>query len=102
MGKSIDLPGLKGDLAKQYAGSRRNPAPRLIGSMSLQLAIPWRVGLHQSPPPLHQPRITLKSNPKSDNQNPANGELSKPKLSHTRGSPHRVTKARLLQSHLTA
>ncbi len=28
--------------------------------MSLQLAIPWRVGLHQSPPPLRQPRIILK------------------------------------------
>jgi hypothetical protein len=30
-------------------------APSLIVLMSLQPAIPWRVGLHQSPPPLHQP-----------------------------------------------
>ena len=29
--------------------------PALIGTMSFQLAIPWRVALPQSPPPLHQP-----------------------------------------------
>ena len=28
--------------------------PALIGTMSFQLAIPWRVALPQSPPPLHQ------------------------------------------------
>jgi hypothetical protein len=27
--------------------------------MSLRLAIPWRVGLHQSPPPLRQPTTIL-------------------------------------------
>jgi len=31
------------------------PTPPLIVWMSFRLAIPWRVGLHQSPPPLHQP-----------------------------------------------
>ena len=41
-------------------GSRPKPAPRTIVSMSLRLVIPWRVGLHQSPPPLHQPRTILK------------------------------------------
>ena len=30
-------------------------APSLIVLMSLRPVIPWRVGLHQSPPPLHQP-----------------------------------------------
>ena len=30
-------------------------APSLIVLMSLQPAVPWRVGLHQSLPPLHQP-----------------------------------------------
>ncbi len=30
-------------------------APGPIVLMSLRPAIPWRVGLHQSPPPLHQP-----------------------------------------------
>jgi hypothetical protein len=37
---------------------RRGPSrlrPRSIVLMSLRPAIPWRVGLHQSPPPLHQP-----------------------------------------------
>ncbi len=33
------------------------PAP--LDSMSLQLVIPWRVALQQSPPPLHQPVATL-------------------------------------------
>jgi hypothetical protein len=30
-------------------------APGFIVLMSLRPAIPWRVGLHQSPPPLYQP-----------------------------------------------
>ena len=33
--------------------------PSLIHLMSLQLVIPWRVALQQSPPPLHQPAATL-------------------------------------------
>ena len=33
------------------------PAP--FDSMSLQLVIPWRVALQQSPPPLHQLAATL-------------------------------------------
>jgi hypothetical protein len=37
-----------------------DPAPPTIVSMSLRPVIPWRVGFHQSPPPLHQPRIILK------------------------------------------
>ena len=35
--------------------SRFRLRPGLIVLMSLRPAIPWRVGLHQSPPPLHQP-----------------------------------------------
>jgi len=34
--------------------------PGPSSSMSLRPVIPRRVGLHQSPPPLHQPRIILK------------------------------------------
>jgi hypothetical protein len=37
----------------QRAGSGF-PPPALIGCDELQLVIPWRVGLHQSPPPLPQ------------------------------------------------
>ena len=33
--------------------------PARLDSMSLQLAIPWRVALQQSPPPLHQLAATL-------------------------------------------
>jgi len=47
MGKSI---------ARCKSGSGlHTTAPGLIGTMSFQLAIPWRVALPQSPPPLHQP-----------------------------------------------
>src|SRR5205823_11602922 len=37
-------------------GSSRQATPRLIASMSLQLVIPGRVALQQSPLVLHQPR----------------------------------------------
>jgi hypothetical protein len=36
-------------------GGPRRTARGLIGTMSFQLAIPWRVALPQSPPPLRQP-----------------------------------------------
>src|ERR1700710_1130194 len=42
-------------------------APRTIVLMSLRPAIPRRVGLHQSPPPLHQPVSML--NPPAENVN---------------------------------
>ena len=47
MGKSIDHGNGAAGLEKE-AGSRFRSTPQLIRSMSLQLAIPWRVGLHQS------------------------------------------------------
>jgi len=53
MGKCIDAI----ERRNEEMGSRNNPAPHLIPSMSLQLNIPWRVGLHQSPPPLRQPGL---------------------------------------------
>ena len=37
-------------------GAVRGPLRGLIVSMSFRLAIPWRVALQQSPPPLRQPR----------------------------------------------
>ncbi len=40
--------------------TRPKERARLIVSMSLRPAIPRRVGLHQSPPPLHRPTIILK------------------------------------------
>jgi hypothetical protein len=41
---------------RENAGSRSSSLPpALIGLDEFQLAIPWRGGLHQSPPPLHQP-----------------------------------------------
>ena len=42
-------------------------APCLIVLMSLRPAIPWQVGLHQSPPPLYQPISML--NPSAETVN---------------------------------
>jgi hypothetical protein len=51
MGKSIDPM-----LAGERQGQRRQSLPQhSSASISFQLAIPWRVGLHQILPPLHQP-----------------------------------------------
>jgi hypothetical protein len=42
-----------GSTTERLKGNRPKPAPPTIVSMSLRLAIPWRVGLHQSPPPFN-------------------------------------------------
>jgi hypothetical protein len=47
--QSDDCLGSRDETASGFA-----PGPFIV-SMSLRPAIPWRVGLHQSPPPLHQP-----------------------------------------------
>ena len=70
-------------------GSRPKPAPRTIVSMSLRLAIPWRVGLQQSPPPLHQPRTILEKR-QFEKEKSLNGKCANCSLSQWRGSPHRA------------
>jgi hypothetical protein len=52
MGKSINPMCL---LFHAGGGTVSGSAPGFIVLMSLRPAIPWRVGLHQSPPPLYQP-----------------------------------------------
>ncbi len=47
-------------IGKTKTGSDSTAAPRLIVRMSLRLAIPRRVALQQSSPPLHQSNIILK------------------------------------------
>jgi hypothetical protein len=47
-------------IGKTKTGSDPTAAPRLIVRMSLRLAIPRRVALQQSSPPLHQSGIILK------------------------------------------
>ena len=42
-------------LVKTRGDAESGSAPCLIVLMSLRPAIPWQVGLHQSPPPLYQP-----------------------------------------------
>src|SRR5579871_6146800 len=82
-------------------GSRPQPTPPTIVSMSLRLAIPRRVGLHQSPPPLHQPRTILGEKRLFEKVKSVNGKCSCAKLFHWRGSPHsnvvKIVAARSLQ-----
>jgi hypothetical protein len=71
--------------------------------MSLRLAIPRRVGLHQSPPPLRQPTVSLRKRNRFEKYNPFNGECSYRKMSHGRGPPHgivvNIVAARCHQDH---
>src|SRR5882762_3626696 len=69
------------------AGSDPRVAPRLIVPMSLQLAIPRRVALQQSSPPLHQPGLILKEKRKFEKKKPLNDMCANSKLSQQRGSP---------------
>src|SRR5882724_3108875 len=70
------------------AGSDPRIAPRLIVPMSLQLAIPRRVALQQSSPPLHQPSVILKEKRKFEKGKSLNCMCANSKLSQQRGSPH--------------
>src|ERR1035441_10476013 len=70
------------------AGSDPRAAPRLIVPMSLQLAIPRRVALQQSTPPLHQPSVILKEKRKFEKEKPLNCMCANSKLSQQKGSPH--------------
>src|SRR5438132_14151659 len=55
--------------------------------MSLRLAIPRPVGLHQSPPPLCQPRISLTEIRYFEKEKSWNGRCANNGLSQLRGSP---------------
>jgi hypothetical protein len=80
-GKSIDPMSGWGN-----AGSRSSSLPpALIGLDEFQLAIPWRGGLHQSPPPLHQPRPVCCKLASLVEPISANGKVSLNWSSHPRG-----------------
>ena len=55
--------------------------------MSLQPAIPRRVALQQSSPPLHQPGVILEEKKQFEKQKSWNGKCASSKLSQLRGSP---------------
>ncbi len=85
MGKSFDPMGWG------CAGAGREAhgcTPRPIVSTSFQLAIPWRVALPQSPPPLHQPGTIMHERAAAGHQKPANGQQCLNYLSHPRGQVH--------------
>ena len=88
MGKSFDPIGVA---AGMRDAKLCNSTPRPIVSMSFQLAIPWRVALPQSPPPLHQPGTILQQTTVAGHQKPANGQLCLNYLSHPRGQAHSVS-----------
>jgi hypothetical protein len=50
-----------------------SPVPTLIGTMSFQLVIPWRVALPQSPPPLRQLGRSCNKSSGQYNRKAANG-----------------------------
>ena len=85
MGKSFDAIGLAGGMRD---AELLNSTPRPIVSMSFQLAIPWRVALPQSPPPLHQPGTIMQQRAAAGHQKPANGQQCLNYLSHPRGQAH--------------
>ena len=73
----------------ENAGSRSSSLPpALIGLDEFQLAIPWRGGLHQSPPPLYQPGTVCSKLGLPVENFAANGKLSLNCLSHSRGQVH--------------
>src|SRR5258707_6892516 len=69
-------------------GGSPRAAPQLIVPMSLQLAIPRRVALQQSSPPLHQPSVILKEKRKFEKEKSLNCMCANSKLSQQRGSLH--------------
>ena len=64
------------------------PLPALIGVDEFQPAIPRRVDLHQSPPPLHRPASECDKVVLPVEKFTANGEQSLNRLSQPRGQPH--------------
>src|SRR5215472_8539341 len=68
-------------------GSRLKPTPPTIVLMSLRLAIPRRVALQQSPPPLRQPRTILTEKRLFEQKKALNGKCANGSLSQRRGSP---------------
>src|SRR5258708_31012143 len=74
---------------KTKTGSGPAPAPRLNVPMSLQPAIPRRVALQQSSPPLYQLGAILNKKAQFEKQKPWNGKCASSKLSQLRGSPHK-------------
>ena len=75
-------------LRQDNAGAEVASAPALVGRDEFQLAIPWRGGLHQSPPPLHQPGAVCSKLSLPVEEFTVNGELSLNCLSHPRGQAH--------------
>ena len=93
-GKSIDPMS-----GRENAGSRSSSLPpALIGLDEFHLAIPWRGGLHQSPPPLHQPGPVCGKLASLVEQFSANGKKCLNWLSHSRGQAHLLIKQRLLKN----
>src|ERR1700756_4268063 len=68
-------------------GQKLRPPRRSSASMSFSRLFLGGVGLHQSPPPLHQPAAVCSKLGLPVEEFTANGELSLNCLSHPRGQP---------------
>ena len=55
----------------------------------------WKILYHQSLSPLHQPWASLTHQQQNEHHFSANGERSRDKLSHERGSPHHRTRGQI-------
>src|SRR5271170_5732915 len=73
-------------------GSRPKPASQTIVSMSLRLAIPWRVALQQSPPPLRQPETLWQRRSGLNNNNHLTAECRNPVCLNRGGHPTAVSR----------
>jgi hypothetical protein len=69
-------------------GTISRPCPHSSPWMSLQLVIPGRLLLQQSPLPLHQPELYCQLSTSPYNASAANGEMSLNWLSQPRGPVH--------------
>jgi hypothetical protein len=78
----------RSDVGSKTEGEPAETSSQPIVSMSLQLAIPQRVGLHQNPPPLRQLGPIVAEKGLIEQTKPVDGKCANSVLSQWRGSPH--------------
>lgn len=87
-----DLEAHIGEFIEQYYNRPRpHSALGYLPPEESPLSIPWRVALQQRPPPLSQPYSCCHPDPRSVEQNSANGNRTLSYLPQPKGSPQRAT-----------
>ena len=78
----------RSDVAQGWEATISAASQHSSAAMSFQPAIPWRVALQQSPPPLRRPPTILRTgNRRAKNFSP-NGNYPLNSVSHDKGSLH--------------